>query len=130
MDTFFGLWQWRTEFRRGYYSREQAFAPTKTWHQLVVYPLLGSLVCSSLLSGLAAPIGSPVVLRLLGKVAIVILVLGWVAANLYDRRHPKLGHPPYSWRELRTLAEPWPADSRTLQSYGSTRSNRGPCHAR
>src|SRR5262249_38924872 len=37
----FGLAQWRDELRRGYYTPAQAVAPTKIWHQLVVYPVLG-----------------------------------------------------------------------------------------
>jgi hypothetical protein len=115
----FGLWQWRSELRNGQYSRAQAFAPTKIWHQLVVYPLLGSLVFCSTLSGLAAPVGGSALARLAGKAAIVILVAGWVLANYYDGHHPKVGHPPYSWRRLRTFAEPWPEDSKTLRSCGS-----------
>jgi hypothetical protein len=113
----FGLWQWRSELHNGQYSRAQAFAPTKIWHQLAVYPLLGSLVFCSVLSGLAAPLGSSPITHAAGKAAIVILVSAWVLANYYDRRHPKLGHPPYSWRRLRALPEPWPEDSQTLRSY-------------
>ena len=116
----FGLWQWRMEFRSGYYSADQAFAPTKIWHQLGVYPLLGSIGCSSVLSGLAAPLGHPAAPRVLGKAAIGVAVLAWGVANVYDRRHPKLGHPPYSWRQLRPVAEPWPMDSQTLRSYPRT----------
>jgi hypothetical protein len=113
----FGLWQWRTEFRSGYYSRDQAFAPTKIWHQLGVYPLLGLIGCCCVLSGLAAPLGHSAAYRLLGKAVIGAAVLGWTVANIYDRRHPKLGHPPYSWRRLRPVAEPWPSESETLRAY-------------
>jgi hypothetical protein len=117
----FGLWQWWDELRRGYYSRAQGCAPTKIWHQLAVYPLLGSLGCCAALSGLAAPLGNSALLRGFGKAVIVLLVLGWVWANLYDRQHPKLGHPPYTWRRLRTVPEPWAADSVTLQSHRDLR---------
>ncbi|HXL91727.1 MAG TPA: hypothetical protein VN969_22505 [Streptosporangiaceae bacterium] len=117
----FGLWQWWDELRRGYYSRAQGCAPTKIWHQLGVYPLLGSLVCCAALSGLAVPLGNSALLGAFGKAVIVLLVLAWVWANLYDRRHPKLGHPPYTWRRLRPAPEPWPADSVTLQSHHNLR---------
>lgn len=120
----FGLWQWRTEFRHGYYSGDQIFAPTKIWHQLGVYPLLGSVTYSAVVSGMAAPLGHAVAARLLGKAAIAIAILGWAAANAYDRGHPKLGHPPYSWRRLRTPAKPWPVDSTTLRWYQGARSVR------
>jgi hypothetical protein len=112
----FGLWQWWDEVHRGYFSVAQALAPTKIWHQLGVYPMLGSLACCSTLNGLTAPLGSPGASRLFGKSAIVLLVLAWAGTNYYDRRHPKLGHPPYSWRYLRPVAKPWPGDSETLRS--------------
>jgi len=38
----------------------------------------------------------------------------WVATNVYDRRHPKLGHPPFDWRRLRPRPRPWAAESQTL----------------
>lgn len=81
-----------------------------------VYPLLGSIGCSSVLSGLAAPLGHPAAPRVLGKTAICVAVTTWGLANVYDRLHPKLGHPPYSWRQLRPVAEPWPMNSETLRS--------------
>jgi hypothetical protein len=35
---------------------------------------------------------------------VLLALIGvWAAANVYDRRHPKLGHPPFDWRQLR----PW-----------------------
>ncbi len=125
----FGLWQWRTELRSSYYSHNQAFAPTKIWHQLGVYPLLGLIGCCGMLSGLAAPLGHPAV-RLLGKAVIGVGVLGWAAANVYDRRHPKLGHPPYSWRRLRPAPEPWPTDSQTLHAHRHPAQPRGTARSR
>jgi len=113
----FGLWQWRKEYRDGYYSREQAFAPTKIWHQLAVYPVLGAITYSAVFSGLAAPTGSGAAAGYLGKAAITVAVAVWAVANMYDRRHAKLGHPPYCWRRMRTLVQPWPADSTTLRWY-------------
>jgi len=113
----FGLWQWRAEVRSGYYTRDQALAPTKIWHQLGVYPLLGSIGCTSVLSGLAAPLAHPAAPRIVGKAAIAVAVLAWGLTNVYDRRQPKLGHPPYSWRLLRSARKPWLADSVTLRAY-------------
>jgi hypothetical protein len=111
----FGLWQWRTELCGSYYSRAQAWAPTKIWHQLGVYPLLGMATWCAVLSGMAAPLGHQAPARLVGKAVISCAVAGWIAANVYDRHHPKLGHPPYSWRRLRPLAKPWPTSSETLR---------------
>lgn len=105
----FGLWQWRYEIRTGYYSKQQAWAPTKIWHQLGVYPLLGPLVTVPAVSGLSAP-HAPVAIRLL----IFLCVAAWFAAIRYDQSHLKLGHPPYDWRSLRPRNEPWPPESATL----------------
>jgi hypothetical protein len=133
----FGLWQSWEELRSGYYSLAQTWAPTKIWHQLGVYPLLGSLGCCAVLSGLAAPPGNSGLLCGLGKTVIILLVLAWAGAMLYDRRHPKLGHPPYSWRHLRPARKPWPANSVTLRSryrlrgqFGSEVAGRSPHHPR
>ena len=107
----FGLLQWRAELRSGFYTRAQALAPTKIWHQLVVYPVLGYWVWTADLGGLlAAGPGA-------AKAAIVCCVAAWLAANAYDRRHPKLGHPPYDWSRLRPQRPPWPAQSATLRAY-------------
>ena len=109
----FGLWQWRFEIRTGYYTRQQAWAPTKIWHQLGVYPLLGPLVTVPALSGITAP-HSPIAVRLL----IPLSVAAWFATIRHDRHHTKLGHPPYDWQRLRPRCEPWPTDSGTLIHHG------------
>jgi hypothetical protein len=44
----------------------------------------------------------------------VVLTGIWVAANVYDRRHPKLGHPPFDWGRVRPRPRPWAAESPTL----------------
>jgi hypothetical protein len=107
----FGLWQWRAELRSGFYTRAQALAPTKIWHQLVVYPVLGYWVWTADLGGLLA--SGPVA----AKAAIGGCIAAWLLANGYDRRHPKLGHPPYDWPRLRPLRPPWPAQSVSLRAY-------------
>jgi hypothetical protein len=120
----FGLWQWRAEVRDGFYTRAQAFAPTKIWHQFGVYPLLGSACYAAVFSGLAAPLGHPATTRVLAKVTICVAVAVWGLANVYDRQHPKLGHPPYDWHRLRPLAPPWPRTSRTLQNSATAGEQR------
>jgi hypothetical protein len=107
----FGLVQWRAELRSGFYTRAQAFSPTKIWHQLVVYPVLGYWFWTADLGGLLAPGPGP------AKAAIASCTAAWLAANAYDRRHPKLGHPPYDWSRLRSQRQPWPAQSASLRAY-------------
>ena len=107
----FGLMQWRAELRNGFYTRAQAVSPTKIWHQLVVYPVLGYWLWTGDLGGLLAPGPG------LAKAAIVGCVAAWLLANAYDRLHPKLGHPPYDWSRLRPQRPPWPAQSASLRAY-------------
>ncbi|MBY8877094.1 hypothetical protein [Actinacidiphila acidipaludis] len=115
----FGLVQWRGELRKGFFTRRQAFAPTKVWHQLVVYPVLGSWLWTAGLGGLLAPGAGPG--DVAARAGIVACVTGWALINVYDRRRPKLGHPPYDWRRLRPLPQPWPAASLTLRAYRAER---------
>ena len=112
----FGLLQWRAEVRRGFYTWAQALSPTKIWHQLAVYPVLGYWVWTADVGGLVVP--GPAV----AKAAIVGCVAAWLLANAYDRRHPKLGHPPYDWLRLRPQPPPWPAQSVSLRAYLAGRS--------
>jgi hypothetical protein len=109
----FGLAQWRDELRRGYYTRAQAVAPTKIWHQVVVYPVMGYWLWTACITGLTAPGGTA---AWTGKAALVALVGTWAATNVYDRRHPKLGHPPFDWRRVRPDDRPWGAESQTLEA--------------
>jgi hypothetical protein len=125
----FGLVQWRDELRRGYYTPAQAVAPTKIWHQLVVYPVLGYWLWTAGIGGLSAPGGAAasaasaasaawavwaVWAVWAGKALLVALTGIWAATNVYDRRHPKLGHPPFDWRRVRPRPRPWAAESQTL----------------
>jgi hypothetical protein len=107
----FGLAQWHGEWHSGFYTRDQALSPTKIWHQVVVYPLLGYWLWTADLGGLLVP-GD-----LTAKMAIAACVLAWLLANVYDRRHPKLGHPPYDWRRLRPVPRPWLPQSVSLRAY-------------
>ncbi|MFG1807502.1 hypothetical protein [Streptomyces sp. NPDC049040] len=115
----YGIIQWRGELRRGFYTPAQAAAPTKVWHQLGVYPLVWCAAGSAALAGLFAPVaddGSAMTGRWTAKAGIALCVAGWAALNVYDRRHPRLGHPPFAWRLLRPLPRPWPPDSTTLRA--------------
>ncbi|MFE9455739.1 hypothetical protein [Streptomyces californicus] len=109
----FGFWQWKAELREGMYTPAQAWAPTKIWHQTVVYPVLGYLVTAPVVAGMATPTG---VGGTSAKVLAIGCVLIWVLANIHDRRHPKLGHPPYDWRHLRPAPQPWSLSSTTLRA--------------
>lgn len=111
----FGLWQWRAETRNGYYTRDQALAPTKIWHQIVVYPVLGYWTWAACVGGLLAPAGTTVAVAVAAKAGIAACIAAWVLTIFYDRRHPKLGHPPYDWRTLRPRPKPWPPQSTSLR---------------
>jgi hypothetical protein len=50
-------------------------------------------------------------------------ILIWIMANVYDRRHPKLGHPPYDWHSLRPQPSPWPVQSASLRAYMARRDS-------
>jgi hypothetical protein len=109
----FGLAQWRGELQRGYYTRAQAAAPTKIWHQLLIYPVMGYWMWTSGIGGLLSAEGTTGWDR---KALLLALVGAWAATNIYDRGHPKLGHPPFDWRHGRPYPPPWPAESKTLQT--------------
>jgi hypothetical protein len=113
----FGLAQWRDELHRGYYTEAQAAAPTKIWHQVVVYPVMGYWLWTADIGGLSASGGAA---GWAGKALLVALVGTWAVANVYDRRHPKLGHPPFDWRHCRPRERPWPAESQTLRATGGS----------
>jgi hypothetical protein len=122
----FGLAQWRDELRRGYYTRAQAAAPTKIWHQVVIYPVLGYWLWTAGAGGLSAAGGAADWVR---KALLLAIVGTWAAANVYDRRHPKLGHPPFDWRRGRPQPRPWAAESQTLLAAGSQTPPAGGGHS-
>ncbi|MFF1657768.1 hypothetical protein [Streptomyces sp. NPDC058255] len=120
----FGLWQWRAELRAGFYTTRQAIAPTKIYHQLVVYPLLGYWSWTAVVGGAFSQRSGGA--AAVGRVVALCCVLAWVMTNLYDRRHPRLGHPPYDWRRLRPLPTPWPQASVTLRAACRPSSDSSP----
>ncbi len=107
----FGVWQWRAEVKNGIYTRRQAVSPTKIWHQLAVYPTLGTwtliVAVGGVMNASQAPL--PTLLMILGLAI-------WTGTLVHNTRHPRLGHPPYDWRRLRPVPPPWGTDSATLRS--------------
>jgi hypothetical protein len=114
----FGLLQWRAEVCSGFYTFGQAVAPTKIWHQLVVYPVLGYWMWAACVGGMLAPgtAASPI-LSLAARTGLMGCVGAWLLALAYDRRHAKLGHPPYDWHTLSPLPMPWPSQSASIRAY-------------
>src|SRR4029077_9043327 len=81
----FGLAQWRDELRRGYYTRAQAVAPTKIWHQVVVYPVLGYWLWTAGIGGLSAPGGVAAWAAWAGK-GLLLALTGILVATNVDHR--------------------------------------------
>jgi hypothetical protein len=81
----------------------------------VVYPVMGYWLWTADIGGLSAPGGAA---AWAGKILLVALTGTWAATNVYDRRHPKLGHPPFDWRRVRPRSRPWPPESQTLKAAG------------
>jgi hypothetical protein len=86
----FGLAQWRDELRRGYYTRAQAAAPTKIWHQVAVYPVMGYWLWTAGIGGLSVAGGAAV---WTGKALFAVLAGAWAATNLFC-----MGPPPCGWQ--------------------------------
>ncbi|MBH5133256.1 hypothetical protein I3J14_24425 [Streptomyces sp. HB-N217] len=120
----FGLWQWRAELQGGFYTPRQALAPTKIYHQLVVYPLLGYWSWTAVVGGILSQRSGGA--AALAKVVSLCCVLAWVATSIYDRRHPRLGHPPYDWRRLRPRPMPWARESLTLRAASHSSADSSP----
>lgn len=110
----FGLWQWRAEVAAGVYTRKQALSPTKVWHQVVVYPTIGTWTFVAVIGGLMNAGRNPVAV-----VVMVTCLVVWTVTLMHDLRHPRLGHPPYDWARLRPVRPPWGEDSRTLRSVAA-----------
>jgi len=107
----FGVWQWASEVKTGIYTRQQAVSPTKIWHQLVVYPALGTWTLVATADGLLNVSRAPwPTLLMIPGLAI------WAGTLVHNARHPRLGHPPYDWSHLRPAPQPWGVGSVTLRS--------------
>jgi hypothetical protein len=112
----FGLWQWRAEIAAGIYTRGQALSPTKIWHQVVIYPLLGAWTLVGVVGGLMDVARNPG-----ASAAIIIFLVIWAGTLVHNTRHPRLGHPPYDWTHLRPFPPPWGMNSSTLRSITQLR---------
>jgi hypothetical protein len=107
----FGLWQWHQEVASKIYTRRQALSPTKIWHQLIIYPALGTWSLVAIAGGLLNARRDP------SAVAVMVVCLAiWIGIYVYDIRHPRLGHPPYDWAHVRPDPRPWGQGSSTLRS--------------
>jgi hypothetical protein len=107
----FGLWQWRAEVIAKIYTQQQALSPTKIWHQLIIYPVLGIWIFITIVGGLTnASQHSLAPVLMIGSIAI------WSGTCVHSIRHPRLGHPPYDWGHLRPVPPPWGDESSTLRS--------------
>jgi hypothetical protein len=107
----FGLWQWKAEVSARVYTRKQALSPTKIWHQVVIYPTIGTWSFVAIIGGLMNAGRNP-----LAAVVMTACLAIWASTLVYDIRHPRLGHPPYDWAHLRPVRPPWGEDSSTLRS--------------
>jgi hypothetical protein len=107
----FGLWQWREEVLSKIYTRRQALSPTKIWHQVIIYPALGTWSLVTIADGLLNAHRNP------SAVAVMVACLAiWIGTYVHNIRHPRLGHPPYNWAHLRPDPQPWGRDSSSLRS--------------
>lgn len=112
----FGLWQWKAEVTARVYTRRQALSPTKIWHQVIIYPTIGTWSFVAILGGLLNAGRNP-----LAAVVMVACLAIWTGTLIHDIRHPRLGHPPYDWAHLRPVRPPWGEDSSTLRSAAAAR---------
>lgn len=107
----FGLWQWRYEVRQGIYTWAQAVSPTKIWHQLVIYPCLGTWTFVAVINGLPQASHYP-----LSAFFVILCIALWMLICVHDIRYPKLGHVPFDWPRVRPVPRPWSLDSKTLRA--------------
>lgn len=97
----FGALQLRDELRRGVYTRQQAFSPSKLWHQFVVYPTMSPLVAGALVSATATAI-SPQAGRKerVGTALAWGCVAVWGALVVEAIQHPRPGHGTFDWLRI------------------------------
>ena len=95
----FGAWQLRDEMRRGVYTRQQAFSPSKLWHQFVVYPTMSPLVAASVLAAtIAATVPEARPRHRAGAMLAWAGVAGWGFLVFDAIRRPHQGHGAFDWR--------------------------------
>jgi len=107
----FGLWQWRSEITAKIYTRQQALSPTKIWHQVVIYPALGTWSFVAFTGGLVNAGRNPA-----AAAVVMTCITIWAGTLVHNIRHPRLGHPPYEWARLRPYPPPWGDDSSSLRA--------------
>lgn len=119
----FGLYQVLAELKTGFYTKAQAWSPSKLYHQFIIYPVHGYLLTATVTTALISPA------QLLLKAAILIPLGLWAAALVHDMRHPKLGHAPFNWKCFAPLPQPWKQGSVSIQAdsdWQKTHSARNP----
>ena len=89
----FGRWQTGHEVAKGVYSYGEAYSPSKLYHQFVCYPILATLLCRSLYFARDHWAAITVV---------VVLIVIWGAANVWDWSHPKSPHQDFDWSTFST----------------------------
>jgi hypothetical protein len=114
----FGLWQWKAEVSARVYTRKQALSPTKIWHQVVIYPTIGTWSFVAIIGGLMNAGRNPLAAAVMAACLAI-----WTGTLVHDIRNPRLGHPPYDWAHLRPVRPPWGEDSSTLRSAAAKDSN-------
>lgn len=100
----FGAWQIRNELRRRVYIRQQAFSPSKLWHQFVVYPTLSTIVPCTVLTATAASVSatsSPIQRAQTGLAWVG--VFAWAGLTVDAIRYPRQGHGAFDWLRLRAV---------------------------
>lgn len=121
----FGWWQAAHELRQGRYVRAQIFAPSKLWHQFIVYPVLGwTTTTATLPPVLQTSLAEP---RHLVVAAVIIgLITIWGILAVDALLVWRLGHGGFDWRHLRPI-HIHAGECRTLHS--KTHRQKG-CHPR
>lgn len=107
----FGLWQWCYEVRQGIYTWAQAVSPTKAWHQLIIYPCLGTWTFVAVIDGLFRAPRDPFL-----ALFVILCIVSWMLTCAHNVRHPRLGHVPFDWSRVRPIPRPWHLDSKTLRA--------------
>jgi hypothetical protein len=111
-----GARQMAEESTQNYYSRSQFFSPSKLFHQFVVFPVVGTMMISSLGLCVRAWPASPGPAFLWATSAV-----WWLWWMKVDTGHLRLSHNPFNWHRLRTEPEPWVETSLTLQAHARLR---------